>query len=128
MSAWLDNVYREVDAAASRADRAESAARRALLTGVFLAAGVLLLGLVLAFAQQDPRPNEPPAIAEMLRGLARPRGVAWIYAGLLLLAATPILRVIVMIGVYYRRREWFMFTVSLVVLGLLLVGLLLGTG
>jgi uncharacterized membrane protein len=128
MSIWLDRVYREVDAAASRTDQAESPARRALLTGVFLSAGVLVLGLVLTFAQREPRPNDPPAIAEILRDLVPVRGVALLYIGLLFLAATPILRVVVMVRVYLRRREWFMVVVSLVVLGLLAIGILLGAG
>ena len=64
----------------------------------------------------------------MLRGLPHLQSVALIYAGLLLLAATPILRVGVMIGVYFRRREWFMLAVSLIVLAFIAVGVMLGTG
>jgi uncharacterized membrane protein len=128
MAAWLDKIYREVDAAASHADHAESPARRALLTGVFASAGILMVGLLLTFLQREPRPNEPPDILEMLRGLLVLRGVPLVYAGLLLLAATPILRVGVMVGVYCRRREWFMLAVSVTVLGLLAIGILLGTG
>lgn len=128
MARWLERVYREVDAAASRDDHAEGPARRALLTGVLTSAGVLLIGLALAFLRQDPRPNEPPALLEMLRGLSRLQSVSLIYAGLLLLAATPILRVVVMIGVYGRRREWFMLAVSLTVFVFIAIGVLLGTG
>jgi len=125
---WLDKVYAEVDARASRHDRAEPVARRALLTGVYVSAAILSAGLLIMFLQAETRPNDPPSIAQMFRGAGRLRGVCLVYLGLLLLAATPILRVIAMVGVYVRRREWFMVVVSAVVLALLTVGLVLGTG
>jgi uncharacterized membrane protein len=125
---WLGRVYREVDAAASRADRAEPVARRALLGGVIASATLLLAGLILAFVQHEPRPDHPPNILEMFRGLGGCRGVCLVYLGLLTLAATPILRVGVMISIYARRREWFMAAVSVTVLALLAIGLILGTG
>ena len=128
MTPWMDKVYREVDAEASRSDRAEAPARGALLTGVFLSGAILMLGLLITFLQHEPRPNDPPNLREMIRGIAAFRGVTLIYLGLIVLAATPILRVTVMIGVYLRRREWFMLIVSLIVLGLLTVGVVVGTG
>jgi uncharacterized membrane protein len=128
MAPWLDRIYREVDAEASRADRAEAPARGALLAGVFASAAILVAGLLIAYLRQEQRPNEPPDLAHMLRGLGGLSGVSIVYAGLLMLAATPVLRVGVMIGVYACRREWFMAIVSATVLGLLAVGILLGAG
>jgi uncharacterized membrane protein len=125
---FFDLVYREVGASASKEDRAEQPARRALLTGVFLSAGLLALGLLLVWLRHEPRPNEPPALSAVIRGAVQGRGTCLLYGGLLLLAATPILRVIVMIGVYVRRRELFMMIVSVIVLGLLACGVLLGSG
>jgi uncharacterized membrane protein len=125
---FLDLMYREVDARASRGDYAEKPARRALLTGVFLSAAMLAAGLLVVWLQHEARPNEPPALSDVIRGLLRGRGICVLYAGLLCLAATPILRVMVMVGVYLRRREFFMAVVSIIVLGLLAVGVLMGSG
>jgi uncharacterized membrane protein len=124
----LDRVYREVDARASRGDHAEGPARRALLTGVILSAGLLAAGLLVLWIRREARPNEPPPVADLWRGVVVGRGTAIVYAGLLLLAATPLLRVVVMLGVYLRRRELFMVLVSAIVLGLLVVSLWIGTG
>ena len=125
---YLDKVYLEVDARASKADQAEGAARRALLTGVFLSAILLVVGLLIVWLGHEERPNEPPVLASLLWGVAQGRGTCLLYAGLLILAATPILRVLTMVGVYLRRRELFMAVVSAIVLGLLAVGVLLGAG
>ena len=125
---FLDRMYREVDAQASRADHAESPARRALLSGVFLTAAMLAAGLLVVWLRQEVRSNEPPALSGVVRGVAQGRGTCLLYAGLLVLAATPILRVLVMVGVYLRRGELFMAVVSAIVLGLLAVGVLLGSG
>ena len=125
---WLQRAYREVDADASRTDHAEPSARAALLTGVLLSGSILLAGLVSTMLGGDARPDHPPHTGEIWRGVLRLRGSSLLYLGLLILAATPVLRVLVMAGVYLRRRERFMLTVSLIVLGLLAASMILGTG
>jgi uncharacterized membrane protein len=125
---FLDRMYREVDARASKGDHAEKPARRSLLTGVFLSAAMLAAGLFVVWLRHEARPNEPPELSSVLHGLLQGDGTCLLYAGLLLLAATPILRVAVMVGVYLRRRELFMAVVSIIVLGLLAIGVLMGSG
>lgn len=125
---FLELMYREVDARASKGDQAEGPARRALLSGVFLSAALLAAGLLVVWLRHEARPNEPPAVSGVVRGLMQGSGTCLLYAGLLCLAATPILRVLVMVGVYLRRRELFMAVVSVVVLGLLAIGVLMGSG
>jgi uncharacterized membrane protein len=125
---WWPDVYSEVSADAGREDHAESPARATLLTGVGIGAVLLVTGLATTLLKGEPRPNEPPSIAEMLRGMTSLHGVALVYAGLLVLAITPMLRVCVMVAVYLRHREWFMFAVSVIVLCLLVLALKLGTG
>jgi uncharacterized membrane protein len=125
---FLGRIYREVDAHASKEDHAEQPARRALLAGVFSSAAMLAGGLLVVWLRHESRPNEPPALSEVIHGIGQGRGTCLLYAGLLLLAATPILRVMVMTGVYVRRRELFMAIVSAIVLGLLAFGVLMGSG
>jgi uncharacterized membrane protein len=127
VTGW-DRIYREVDDGASHGDHAEIPARRALLTGVFLSAACLAAGLLLVFLRHEPRPDEAPKVDQMLRDLGSLRGVSLVYWGLLALAFTPMLRVLVMVGVYARHREWFMLAVSLIVLSLLAISVAVGTG
>ncbi len=127
MTAWK-RIYREVGARASRDDHAEPYARAALLIGVSVSAALLLIGLLLSLIRHEPRPDEPPSLRVLVNGLTAVHGVSFLYLGLLALAATPILRVIAMVGVYLRRAEIFMLTVSLIVLALLVVAVILGTG
>jgi uncharacterized membrane protein len=123
-----NRIYREVDARASRGDRAEGPARAALLFGVLLSALLLSVGMALVLARGEIRPAQPSDVADTIRGAGNLRGVSLLYVGLVVLAATPILRVLVMTGVYLRRHEWFMLGVSLIVLLLLCLAMLLGTG
>jgi len=124
----LQRMYREVDGEASHRDLAEGPARRALLIGVFSSAALLVAGLLILLLNHEPRPNEPPNLRRMLVDVVQFRGVALVYLGLLVLGCTPILRVAVMIGVYARLRERFMLVVSLIVLILLGIGILIGSG
>lgn len=124
----LERMYREVDARASRDDHAEGPARTALLSGVLVSAALMAVGLFLTFLRRELNQNEPPTTVDLVRGIFTFRGVSLLYLGLLILTATPILRVCVMVGVYLRRRESFMSLVSIIVLVLLAIGLFLGTG
>ncbi len=124
----LERIYGEVDARASREDHAEGAARAALVTGVSIGGALLVAGLILTLVRAEPRPNVPPGFSETFRGALRGNGVALLYLGLLAIAATPVVRVLVMAAVYLRRAETFMLIVSLIVLALLGLSLLLGTG
>lgn len=124
----LDLVNRQVDAQAGRSDRAEAPARAALLTGVFASAVFLATGLAATLLRGEPRPDRPPAGRELISGCLHLQGIPWLYVGLLILAATPVLRVAVMAWVYLRRRERFMLLISLIVLCLLGVSIWLGTG
>ena len=124
----LSRAYREVDATASRGDHAEAPARLALLIGVFVSAALLAVGLILVLVRREVRPDMPPPFLELLRGLRHAQGSTLLYLGLLALAGTPILRVVVMVGVYFRRGERFMLVVSLIVLFLLGLSVALGIG
>jgi uncharacterized membrane protein len=127
MSPW-NRIYSEVNARASRSDRAEGPARAALLAGVTLSGLLLISGLVALFLRGETSPNEPPPLCGICRGIVAFHGPSLLYAGLLVLAFTPVLRVIVMTVIYARRHERFMLIISVVVLSLLVAGLIAGTG
>ena len=127
MISWR-RIYAEVDAKASRSDRAEPMARAALLAGMILSICLLVPGLVIAYLGHESDLNQPPTLKAMLRGITQFHGVSLLYLGLLALAFTPFLRVCMMLGVYIRRREWLMVLISSIVLFFLILGFVLGTG
>jgi hypothetical protein len=87
--------------------RLEAHLGRLLLAGVLSAAVLLAAGLALWMAG------------------ATPRAADWtLNAGLFVLMATPILRVIVSLAEYARMRDWFFVATTLTVLLVLLVTVL----
>jgi Protein of unknown function (DUF1634) len=84
--------------------RLEAILGRLLLGGVLSASGCLTAGLTL-----------------WLTRVAPPIANALLTAGLMILMATPILRVVVSLVEYTRMRDWFFATTTLVVLIVLAV-------
>jgi uncharacterized membrane protein len=77
---------------------------RLLLGGVLSSAALLAVGLALWMAQ-----------------VATPWANGLLTAGLFILMATPIMRVIVSLVEYLRMRDWFFVFTTLTVLGVLLI-------
>jgi len=84
-------------------DRLEVQLGRLLQAGVFTAAACLAVGLALWMA-----------------GAANGTANTLLTAGLMILMATPILRVIVSLVEYVRMRDWFFVVTTVMVLGVLL--------
>jgi uncharacterized membrane protein len=98
-----------------------------LLSGVAASAVLACLGLLLVFVQQEPRPETPPpGLGTLLLAAMHGRGVAILDLALLLLMATPLLRVAVLALGWARSGDRRFTGVALIVLGLLALSLLLG--
>jgi uncharacterized membrane protein len=100
-----------------------------LLIGVLISGVVLAVGLL-----RDPNlgPQEQSgkilSIPAVLEGASRQEGVPLINLGLLLLMATPILRIVVLGLGWFFRGDIHFAIVSLLVLLLLVLSILLGIG
>ncbi len=70
----------------------------------------------------------PHALADVLADAMNARGQAFVMVGLLVLMATPVLRVALSLLVFGRQRDRAFVTVTSVVLSLLLLSFLLGRG
>ncbi|MDE2490503.1 MAG: DUF1634 domain-containing protein [Elusimicrobia bacterium] len=99
--------------------------------GVVASTAVMLLGLVLSFAQTSPTVARMQTlsysgdIGAILRRAAAGDGVALIELGVLMLVMTPILRVAgSMVLFATEERDWFYATVTFLVLVLTLTSLL----
>ncbi len=124
--------------AASEA-RAAAWTGRVLRAGVLVAAGAILIGLILFFAGHGgparvdamlargatPAPLHPGTI---LHGLAHGSATAFIQLGLLALILTPTVRVALTFGLFARQRDWLFTGLAASVLVILILGLLGVTG
>jgi len=73
-----------------------------------------------------PGREVPHSVGEVLHGVAEMRGEAIIAAGLLLLIATPVVRVAVSILVFVFDKDWMFVVITAFVLGMLILSFFLG--
>lgn len=92
-----------------------------LRSGVAASALLLLAGIVAGLRQSPPMLLSPREVWSMGADLAAFRAEALIHAGLLLLMATPVARVVVVAWNFVRRKESAFAVISIGVL-LLLIG------
>lgn len=110
-----------------------------LRTGVLLSLAFVLSGMVLSFIHHPDYLSSADALArltspehtvhtvsEVIAGAAAVRGQAFVMVGLLLLIATPLLRVALSLLLFHRQGDRAFTRITAVVLTLLLVSFLLG--
>lgn len=108
--------------------RLEHAVHWALFGGLSASTALLTCGLAGALIHGGPRPEgPPPPFVDILRGAARGEPVALMGLGLLLLIATPVLRVAVLAVGWSLERNRRFAAVACAVLALLVVSFLLGS-
>lgn len=104
-----------------------------LRTGVLLAAATVLCGAVVYLARrggQEPaygvfqgEPSDLCSVRGIIADALKFHGRGIIQLGLLLLVATPVMRVMACWIAFLRQRDWLYVAVSLTVLGLLVYSL-----
>jgi uncharacterized membrane protein len=100
-----------------------------LLIGLLVSALMMIAGLFVAIAKDQPRPEALiTSVPELVRMAGEGNGVAWMELGVLMLLATPVLRVIVLAIGWSLQRDGRMALVALVVLLLLAVSVVLSAG
>lgn len=113
-----------------------------LRTGVTISVAVMLLGLVLTFAHHHDYFHSRPALGELtnsrevfanttgavLRGVRELRGQSIAMLGILLLIATPVVRVAISVALFAAQRDRRYVLITAVVLALLLTSLMSGLG
>jgi uncharacterized membrane protein len=111
-----------------------------LRVGVVVSLLVVVVGTVVSFVHHPaylysatdlgyltkPGGAVPHTIGEVLAGVRAGRGQAIVVAGLLLLVATPVLRVAVAIGAFVVQRDRVFALITAAVLALLLLSFFLG--
>jgi uncharacterized membrane protein len=117
-------------------ERIEQRVGNLLRAGVLLAAAVALIGGGVYLGQHGTRPGDYRTFHGEPEDLRRPAGIigealalrgrGLIQLGLLLLIATPVVRVILCVFAFGRQRDWIYVGIAAIVLGVLLFSLFFG--
>ena len=97
-----------------------------LIIGLVVSTALMLAGVGLALLDQRDLPTVVPDIGDVVGRVLALRPSGFLALGLLVLIATPILRVIGSIGAFLYERDWRFAGVTTLVLAVLIVSLLLG--
>ncbi len=131
---------RKASAIDARVRRVELTISNLLRGGVLLSLGLIVVGTAVTFAQHPryfsekaelqqvitPGANFPHAIGELSVEIRQLRGEAIVTLGLLVLIATPVVRVAVSIFAFIYQGDRVFTLITAAVLGLLLLSLVLG--
>jgi uncharacterized protein len=99
---------------------------RVLAVGIAAAVALMLSGLVLSFARGEGVPPHVVPLAELASGLTALDPAAWLSAGLLVLVATPFVRVGGCVVAFAVERDRRYVLVTAVVLSVMCLGVVLG--
>jgi len=99
-----------------------------LIIGLAISSALMLVGIGLDLVYQREFPIAVPTIGDVLSRVAALRPSGFLALGLLMLIATPILRVVGSIGAFLYERDWRYAAVTSLVLAVLSVSLVLGRG
>jgi uncharacterized membrane protein len=133
VSAQIDALLAGVlsaPAARAAAERREldAVVHRLLIVGLAASSLLMVLGLVLDMVLHRQMPTAIPDLGEMLARVIAGRPSGFLSLGLLVLLATPIVRVIGSMATFVYERDWRYAAVSLIVLLIVILSVVLGQG
>ena len=99
-----------------------------LMVGLLISTLLMLVGVGLDLLFQRDLSAAIPDLGEVAGRVLAFRPSGFLALGLLVLIATPILRVVSSIGAFVYERDWRFASLTIAVLAVLLIGLLLGRG
>jgi uncharacterized membrane protein len=99
-----------------------------LIIGLSISTALMLAGVGLNLFYRRDLPTAVPDIGEIIGRVLALRPSGFLALGLLILIATPILRVIGSIGAFLYERDWRFASLTALVLAVLIISLLLGRG
>jgi uncharacterized membrane protein len=114
--------------AARRGHELNAVIHRVLIVGLAISTALILAGLTLDLVRHRQVPTDAPTFAEVFRRVAQFRASGFLMLGLLVLIATPILRVIGSTLAFLYERDWRYALITFVVLLVVTLSLLLGRG
>jgi uncharacterized membrane protein len=101
---------------------------RVLMIGLMISTTLMLIGVGLDLFSQRDLPTAVPEVGDVIQRVLVLRPSGFLSLGLLVLVATPIVRVLGSIGAFLYERDWRFVGITTLVLVILLTSLLLGKG
>jgi len=114
--------------AVERQHELNTVVHRVLIVGLAISTVLILIGLGLDLVRHRQVPTAAPTFREVFRRTAELRPSGFLTLGLLVLVATPILRVIGSTIAFLYERDWRYALITFVVLVVVTLSLLLGRG
>lgn len=99
-----------------------------LVIGLILSTALMLVGLALDLTLGREVPTAVPDFGDIFNRVIALRPSGFLALGLLVLIATPILRVVGSIFAFLYERDWRYTGITLLVLGIVMVSLVMGKG
>ncbi len=99
---------------------------RLLIIGLILSVALILFGLVLAWVNHQSVPAQVLPLGEIVANISSMNAAGFLSLGLLVLIATPIVRVITSFVSFLIEKDWRFAAITLVVLVTIFVSILLG--
>lgn len=118
----------EDERAVRRTHKLNEVVHHVLILGLALSTVLILVGLALDLVDHRQVPSNVPGFLETLRRTAALRPSGFLTLGLLVLVATPILRVIGSTVAFFYERDWRYAAITFFVLVVVSLSLLLGQG
>jgi uncharacterized membrane protein len=107
-------------------DPIERMVSRVLGIGIGVSIALMLAGLVLGMASGEGLPADVVSLGDLLPGLGEPDPAAYLSLGLLVLVATPFVRVTGSIVAFALERDRRYVLVTAIVLAVMCLGVVLG--
>jgi uncharacterized membrane protein len=114
--------------AVERRHEINTVVHRVLIVGLMISTVLILIGLGLDLVRHRQVPSAAPTFREVFRRTAELRPSGFLTLGLLVLIATPIMRVIGSTFAFLYERDWRYALITFVVLVVVTLSLLLGQG
>jgi uncharacterized membrane protein len=99
-----------------------------LILGLVFSTGVLVVGLALSAIFHTPLPTKVTGFHQLFVGLKKGSPPSVLSLGILLLIATPVLRVLGSLAEFMLKRDWLFAIVTSFVLLILALSLIVGKG
>jgi uncharacterized membrane protein len=99
-----------------------------LVVGLAISTALMLMGVALDLVLRRDPPTSVPGFGDVFNRVVALRPSGFLDLGLLMLIATPILRVIGSIIAFLYERDWRYVAITCLVLGIVMLSLVLGSG
>ena len=101
---------------------------RMLLVGLALSTAALVIGVTLSAIFHRPLPTQVSGFRQLADGLKKGSPAGFLSLGILLLIATPVLRVLGSLAEFVEKRDWHYAVITSIVLIILTLSVMTGSG